>query len=63
MRPYRYSVYRVRFGKLRTPKGRPYKILPLPIRGFAGARNAPLRFILLIPYLPDDCRSNNEQQE
>ena len=24
MRPYRYSVYRVRFGKLRTPEGRPY---------------------------------------
>ena len=28
MRPYRYSVYRVRFGKLRTPEGRPYIISP-----------------------------------
>ncbi len=37
----------ITFGKLfcevRTPKGRPYRMSPLPIYGFADARNAPLQ--------------------
>ena len=44
MRPYRYSVYCVYFGKLRTPKGRPYRMTPLAFGDLAGAPTAIVNF-------------------